>query len=460
MLVILLISTSCFFFLFVLYQWLFFKKRSEKIVLQKEFDDLKQRDNELLDTINLLNDKLNKNGEYINNLEKKLQEAKIEEATIKSKYELLSSDINKQKEDFLEREKKQEEWILKQQQQQQIVFQNITNSALEKQNEVGKTKINEILKPFQEQIKECKISIDKVNSETKTEINTKINEMLKQTMEVGKSADNLAKAFKSDKKGQGNFGELKFENLLKYYDFEEEKDYYKQFLLITEEQKKKYPDFIVQAQPNKWLVVDSKFSFSNYEKFILCENELEKGQYLKEYVEDLKKRIIELGEKEYHKLLKQNNKETFDFVCLFFANEMAYLTAISEKKYREEIFSLSAKYKVAILTSSSFSPILQMIKQLWNIENTNANIERAREIIEKWLIKIADFNNDLENVGKGIDNMRKSYDNAIIKLQGKGGANTLAKNVAKLVETKLKPKNGKEREIKTELFLDKNDQTQ
>ena len=49
-----------------------------------------------------------------------------------------------------------------------------------------------------------------------------------------------------------------------------------------------------------------------------------------------------------------------------------------------------------------------MIKQLWNIENTNANIERAREIIEKWLIKIADFNNDLEN--KRLDTLKNCLD--------------------------------------------------
>ena len=334
-----------------------------------------------------------------------------------------------------------------------IMFQNLSNTTLEKQNEIGKQKIDEILKPFKKDIDECKNAINKVNGETRAEIRTKIDEMLKQTLEIGGKADRLANAFEGDKKGQGNFGELQFEELLKWYGFKEGENYYKQYLVKTEEQKKNYPDFILQAQPNKWLVVDSKFSISSYTKYINEQNAELKQQYLVEYIKNLKDRITELGGKEYHKLLRGNGKETFDFVCLFFGNEMAYLTAISNIKYRQEIEDLSRKYNVAIITASAFSPILQMIQQIWTIGKVNENIKNAQILIEKWLTKIADFNENIGKVGNQIDIAKKTYNDAIAQLSGKGSAISLAQNVIELVDAKLKPKNGKDRKLMPDILL-------
>ena len=375
---------------------------------------------------------------------KELNQKEIESARLSG--ELQSLKDNKKNQEGLER-------------QMQVIFQNISNSTLEKQTEIGKQKIDEMLKPFQKEIMEYQKSINEVNTttqKTQVAISTKIDEMVKNTLEIGNKADRLANAFEGDKKGQGNFGELKFEELLNWYGLNEGENYYKQYLVKTEEQKNKYPDFILQAQPNKWLVIDSKFSVVAYTKYINEQEPALKQKYLDEYVNNLKDRIKELGEKEYHKLLKQNGKETFDFVCLFFGNEMAYLTAISDIQHRQEIENLSRKYKVAILTASAFSPILQMIQQLWSVGKTNENIIKAREMIEKWLTKIVDFNENMQKIGNQIDSAKKTYNEAVAQLAGKGSATTIAKDVLELVDAKLKPKNGKEREIKEELFLTNN----
>ena len=126
---------------------------------------------------------------------------------------------------------------------------------------------------------------------------------------------------------------------------------------------------------------------------------------------------------------------------------MAYLTAISNIWYRQEIETLSRKYKVAILTASAFSPILQMIQQLWSVGKTNENIIKAREMIEKWLTKIADFGENMTKIGSQIDSVKKTYNDAVAQLSGNGSATKIAENVLKLVDANLKPKNGKERKI-------------
>lgn len=404
--------------------------------------------------VTLKNKELNELYDKIKNEKQRLE---IDLSKIQGELEVLQINQQKQENLFKEQQEKQQQWIKDQQEHQKSIFQNLSNTALKEQTEIGKQKIDEILKPLKEGLREYQKSINEVNTTTKTEINTKINEMIKQTLEIGGKADRLANAFEGDKKGQGNFGELKFEELLNWYGFKEGENYYKQYLVKTNDQKNRYPDFILQAQPNKWLVVDSKFSFVAYESYINEENKELKNKYLKEYVDNLEERIKEVGEKEYNKLLKQNGKDTFDFICLFFGNEMAYLTAISKIEYRKRIEELSRKYKVAILTASAFSPILQIIQQLWSIGKTNENIEKAKELIEKWLTKIADFNESMENIGKKIEEAKSSYNTAINKLQeGNGNANKMANDVIKLVNANLKPKNGKEREIQDIKLLQTN----
>ena len=93
------------------------------------------------------------------------------------------------------------------------IFQNLSNNALKEQTEISKEKIDEILKPFKDVISEN----IKTSTKTTGEIKGKIDEMLKNATDIGNKADRLAKAFEGDKKGQGNFGELKFEELLHWY---------------------------------------------------------------------------------------------------------------------------------------------------------------------------------------------------------------------------------------------------
>ena len=410
------------------------------IFFQKKISDLRNKASNL-------DEKLNSISQEQQNLIEENKQIKNENNELKIELARKDERLQASKDG-----KKQQEELTK---EMQTIFQNISNTTLETQTEIGKQKFDNILQPLKKEIEQYQKAINEVNTTTKTEINTKIDEMLKQTLEIGGKADRLANAFEGDKKGQGNFGELKFEELLNWYGFNEGENYYKQYLLKTDEQKNKYPDFILQAQPNKWLVIDSKFSIASYTKYINEQDTILKQKYLEEYVNNLKCRIKELGEKEYHHLLKQNGKETFDFVCLFFGNEMAYLTAISDIKYREEIENLSRKYKVAIITASAFSPILQMIQQLWSIGKTNDNIIVAREMIEKWLTKIADFNENMKNIGNQIEKTKETYQKAITQLSGNGSATKIAENVLTYVDAKLKPKNGKEREVSESLFLQK-----
>ena len=150
---------------------------------------------------------------------------------------------------------------------------------------------------------------------------------------------------------------------------------------------------------------------------------------------DIIRHIEELGKKEYNKLLKKDGKECTDFVCMFVPVEEAYLLALQYN--REKIFTLSKKYKIAVITATSFSPVIQMIYHLWRVEKTSKNIEEAGRLIEEWYKKILSFNEDLEKVGESIQKSDEMYNKAIKKLRdGKNNAIRLADRVMEKIGIK------------------------
>ncbi len=356
------------------------------------------------------NTELEKQNKDLND---KKQEVDIELAKVRG--ELQSLKDSKKQQEELTREMKS-------------AFENLSNNALKEQNKTNKEGIEEILNPLREQMKNCKTSIDemnKTNIKAETSIKTNIENMIECTKNVGKSADDLAKAFKGDSQMQGHLGEMQLENLLNTFGFKKGEDFFVQHDISS-----KRPDFIVKIPQDKWLIIDSKMSLINYYNYINEPDKEKKHGSLKTYCNDIKEQMKNLSEKKYHELLKGEGKETVDFVCMFLPLEQAYIEALSFKGH--DFFQLSAKYKVAVVTASSLSPVLQMISQLWSMEKTNRNIDEVKKKIENLYDKLCIFTESMKKVENGLNSACKAYKEAVKQLQnGKGNAICLAENIKK-----------------------------
>ena len=336
------------FFVFKQVKNSFSKINLENTALKEEKDRIK--------------DELNKEKDELN---KELNGKNIEIAKLLG--ELQSLKDNRKNQEELEK-------------QMQVIFQNISNSTLEKQTEIGKQKIDEMLKPFKEDIKNCKTALDEVNLKTKTEIKSEISKMIEGTKNLGQSAEELAKAFRGENKIQGNWGEKQVEELLNNSGLEGlyEKQYtfnYKGTIYR--------PDFIIKLPDGKRFILDSKVSTENYIKYFNATDEKEKENQIKLHINSIKKHIDELKKyqdsyKEYIKTIQEEQLETLDFIVMFIAPENAYVEAVLHSK--QEILKYAYDNKVAIVTASSLMPVLRMISHLWNIEKSNKNIS---EIVDK-----------------------------------------------------------------------------
>ena len=351
------------------------------------------------------NEKLKEENIIKKNLEEKLKEVELE---------------NKKNFVELEEKKKNIENLMQLQEQIKNQFKVISSEIIKEQKETFSKQQNEslgnLLIPLNKDIKEFKEKIQQAqegNKENTAKIEQHIKDLMDTTKDIGNKADNLATALKGDKKAQGNWGELQLQNLLEMSGLEENISFFKQYNVKNSDGKDFFLDFLIKLPEDRVLIVDSKVSMTNYENYINSNNQTEKDKFLKAYCDDIKNHIKELGTKEYQNIYKEYNKnyskDTPDFVFMFVAVEGAYIDII---KYDKTIFEIASKNKVAIVTTSSFMPVLRMVNHLWNIENQNKNITEIVELSKKMYAKVEKFSKEMKIIGDSIDKAKNAYDSA------------------------------------------------
>lgn len=389
----------------------------ENIIANKDEENIRLRSNNSF--LRGDNENFKRELENKKDIEQKIQVLEVENGTLKAKIAEKDNNI-KQLADSQEQIKNQ--------------FKVISAEIIKEQKETfgkeQKESLGNLLNPLNKDLKDLNEKLQKAeenNAKSTTSIETNIKNLLERANEVGQKADNLATALKGDKKMQGCWGEQQLQNLLELTGLEEGTDFEKQYNIKNKDGKDFFLDFMIRLPKNKILIADSKVSMVNYNNYINANDELEKQQYFKKYCDDLKGHIAELGNKDYTSVYKEyfkNNSEmdVLDIVFMFVAPESAYIDAIKQDK---SIFNLATQYKIAIVTASSFMPVLRMIQHLWNIENQNRNITTIINLAKRLYDKVDKFAGSLSNVGKYIEKANDSY-NDVVKYISTGNGNILS----------------------------------
>ena len=313
-------------------------------------------------------------------------------------------------------------------------FENISNRVLKNQkadfDREQKENLAVILNPFKTDINNFKNLIEKtneVNREDKGFLKKNLEDLKNMNTTLSKNADDLVKALKGNSKIQGDWGENQLKNILDMAGFLEGRDYQMQFNLKGESGENLRPDCIISLPDGKKLIVDSKVSISNYVDYVKSEDESERKRCLDLHISSIKKHIMELANKEYQKLLRDNG---LDFVFMFIPNEHAYIEAL---KADNTIYDNAYKNNVAITTPSSILPILRTVKNLWNIEKQNQNASKIAEKAGQLYDKLVGFVGNMEGIDKGLNSAKKAYDDAFKQLStGRGNAISIAEDMKSL----------------------------
>ena len=324
--------------------------------------------------------------------------------------------------------------LIEQQKQLQTQFENMANEIFEKKSEKfaeqNQKNIDLILKPLGEKIKSFEQSVeDKYvkDQKNKASLSEQIKLLHETNQQISQDANNLANALKGDSKVQGDWGELQLEVLLEKSGLNKGVHFRTQNSLKDEEGNDKRPDCIIDLPDNKNLIIDSKVSLSAYEQYVNSEDELKKQVLLKQHLESIKKHIKDLAAKDYPNLYSIN---TPDYVLMFVPIEPALTLALQEDG---EIFNLALNKNIILISTSTLMATMRTVSFIWQQENQKKNVlEIARQsgaLYEKFI----GFTNDLEAVGKAIDNAHNKYEAAQNKLiSGRGNLVNSVEKIKKL----------------------------
>ena len=300
-------------------------------------------------------------------------------------------------------------------------FENLANKILDEKSEKftksNKENIENILTPLNKKIKEFEEKVE-LSQKENISIHSALKEQLltlqSQNLKITQEAENLTKALKGDSKMQGNWGELVLERVLEKSGLEKDREYSVQQSFQREDGSRVMPDVIINLPDGKKMVVDSKVSLTDYERYTNAEED-DKPKFLKDHINSLRRHVEQLSAKKYEDLYEM---ESPDFVLMFVPIEPAFAIAINEDN---SLYNKAFEQNIVIVTPSTLLATLRTIDTMWSNEKQQRNaLEIARQAGALY-DKFVGFMQDLTQVGKKMDDAKGEYKNAMNKLfDGRG----------------------------------------
>jgi len=375
-------------------------------------------------------------GNNLNILDEKLMGSEAEKNELRLEKERLGNQITRYEADLENLQLKnneQKEEVEKLQEKFTKEFENLANKILDEKStkftEQNQKNIKNILNPLQEKI----LLFEKKVEESRKE-NYGIHQALKeqllnlqnQNLKITQEAENLTKALKGDSKMQGNWGELVLERVLEKSGLEKDRENSVQQSFTLEDGTRVLPDVIIHLPDGKKMIVDSKVSLTDYERYVNAEDDL-KDRFLKDHINSLRKHVDQLSAKKYEDLYEM---ESPDFVLLFVPIEPAFAVAINNDS---NIYNKAFEQNIVIVTPSTLLATLRTIDSMWNNEKQQRNaIEIARQAGALY-DKFEGFVGDLTKVGKKMDDAKSEYKGAMNKLvEGRGNIITSIEKLKKM----------------------------
>jgi len=384
-----------------------------------------------------LEERQNQLNTTIDDLRKTISNLELERDKFRDEREGLNLELVQKNTEYDNLQKlnlKRDEELEARQEQLRKDFELLATKILDEKSEKftlqNKENIKNILNPLQEKIQGFEKKVEDSQKES-ISMHSALKEQLlglkDLNQQMTKEATNLTKALKGDSKLQGNWGELVLERVLEKSGLEKDREYFVQQSFTLEDGSRVLPDVVLHLPDHKKMIIDSKVSITDYNRYVNADDELDKVSFLKAHVSSIKKHVDQLSDKNYQDLY---DIESPDFVLMFIPIEPAFAVAINDDN---SLYNKAFEKNIVIVTPTTLLATLRTIDTMWNNEKQQRNaIEIARQagaLYDKFegLVK------DLTGVGKKIDDAKKDYSSAMNKLvDGRGNLITSVEKLKKM----------------------------
>lgn len=324
--------------------------------------------------------------------------------------------------------------------QMQTTSEKVLKMRQEELGEKNKEQVSKIIDPLQKSLKDMQDALTKTK-EQQTEALARLDETIKINMQksaaIGETADRLTRALTGEVKVQGNFGELKLKQLLEDLELKEGEQFDTQETLKDktgkgvrgDDGKGLIPDFILHFPNNRHVVVDSKMSLTDYERYMNAEDgSAEKSEHLKAHIDSVRAQVRRLAKKEYTKYLPDGYNR-LNFAIMYVPIEGALnLALLNDSTLWREAYDEG----VMILGPQTMYMNLRVLEMMWTqvrqLKNQQAMIDAANTVIER----VQDFGTRFMDVEASMNDTLKKMTRLKITTADSGPSIiTAAKNLLK-----------------------------
>ncbi len=266
--------------------------------------------------------------------------------------------------------------------------------------------LKDVLQPIQEQL--TQLRTDATNADIKrAAADAAITQQI-QTLATGNEGlrAETARLAGALAKGQsrGQWGEMQLEKLLESAGLLEEIHFRRQSTAATETGRRR-PDIVVLLPGGGEVLVDAKFPFDKYAESLAAEDPGERERLMKEHVAAVLTHCRDLASRDYYA-----GRVTPQFIVLFLPYESLLSDALtSEPLLLEKAFS----HNIVLATPTTMLALLRTIGHGWSQQTLAENARRIQELGKEMLERLAKLAEHIANVGKGLQQSTKAYNDFI-----------------------------------------------
>ena len=307
-------------------------------------------------------------------------------------------------------------------------FKNLAQAIFDEKSEkftlLNEQKIKAILDPLKSELGQFKQKVEETydkESKERFSLEKEVKRLIETSQVVSQEANNLTTALKGNVKMQGNWGELILESLLENSGLTKDREYFvRDFIrdnagnvIKDENGKALQPDVTICYPDQRKVIIDSKVSLLAWDAFIACTNSEDQVKCMVEHIRSLKQHIDGLAKKNYPKYAGAS----IMFSALV-PIEPAFLEAV---KTDTGLWKYAYDKRILLVSPTNLFAVLKIIADLWKVEQQNKNAIEIADKAGAMYDKFVSFIENMETVGKKLNDANESYDTAFKQLSSGRG---------------------------------------
>ena len=313
----------------------------------------------------------------------------------------------------------------------EVLSNRVFEESRKKFDRESKRTLDSSLEPLKQEIESFRKRVNETHQEDlkdRNRLQGQIIELQKQARQIGQDAVQLATALKGANKSQGNWGEMVLERLLEDSGLEKGREYETQASYRDEDGRLKQPDVVIHLPDNKDIVVDAKVSLKAWEAFFNADTEAGRAQALKGHLASIKAHVTNLAGKFYPGRDTVHTVHTLEFVFMFIPVEPAWMLALQKEP---GLFQQAWNKGVVMVSTTTLMPTLRTVANIWRNEKQNRYAQQIADSAGGLYDQFALLIESLDDLGKKINSVQKSYDDARNRLHT-GSRGSIVSRIDKL----------------------------